>query len=145
MVPFDRLYRGKPLPKTIRLLVPVTTGFEVTRPDASTLILTTKAIDLFDCPPLGPIHAAYALKTCNDFLFGWRTWKTGDRVRRKGFVAEILALSPRGAPRSVAFHFDRPLESEEMVWLFFDWRRPATSLFVLPQIGETIEIAGPTG
>jgi hypothetical protein len=145
MVPFDRLYRGKPLPKTVKILVPVTTGFEVNRPDASTLILTTKVVDLFDCPDLGPIHAAYALKAYNDFLFGWRTWKTGDRVTRKGFVAEVLELSPRGAPRAVAFHFDRPLESEEMVWLFFDWHRQTTAPFVLPQIGDTIEIAGPKG
>jgi hypothetical protein len=43
----------------------------------------------------------------------------------------------------VAFHFDKPLESAEMVWLFFDWRRLTHSPFVLPHVGETVEIAGP--
>jgi hypothetical protein len=63
-------------------------------------------------------------------------------VTAKGFVAEILEVSPRGAPRSVAFHFDRPLESDSMVWLSFDWGRWAHMPFVLPRIGETTEVAG---
>ena len=145
MVPFLRAYHGQPLPRTIRILVPGSTGFEVNRADVSTLILTAKGADLFDCPALGPIHVCYALKAANDFLFGVRICKTGDRVTRKGFVAEVREVSPRGAPRSVAFHFARTLESEDMVWLFFDWRRHTSSPFVLPQVGDTIEIAGPRG
>ena len=144
MVPFDRAYRGRPLPRTITLLVPGMTRFEVKRADASTLILTAKGSDLFDCPDLGPIHAGYALKAANDLLFGGNTWKMGDRVTRKGFVAQVLAVSARGAPREMAFHFDQPLESEQTVWLFFDWRRKTTLPFVPPRIGETTEIAGPS-
>ena len=144
-VAFDRAYRGQPLPRTIRTLVPGWTGVEVKRADASTLILKAKSADLFDCPALGPIHICYVCKACNDLGFGLRTWKTGDRVACKGFVAEVLELSLRGAPRSVAFHFDRPLETEGIVWLFFDWRRLVHSPFVLPRVGDTIEIAGPRG
>jgi hypothetical protein len=145
VLPFDRIYRGKPLPKSARVLVPGITPFEVKRGDASTLILKAGGTDLFECPDLGPMHVGYAVSACNDLLMGGKTWKTGDRVTRKGFVAEVLEVSPRGAPRAVAFHFDRRLESEEMVWLFLDWRRARTSPFVLPQIGETVEIAGPRG
>ena len=141
----DRMNHGQPLPKSVRVLVPGITPFAVKRADASTLILKAKGTDLFDCPALGPIHVGYVVVTCYDLFCGGRAWKTGDRVTRKGFVAEVLEMSPRGAPRSVAFHFDKPLESEEMVWLFLDWRRPATSRFVLPQIGDTIDIAGPRG
>jgi hypothetical protein len=60
----------------------------------------------------------------------------------KGFAVEILEVSPRGAPRSVAFHFAKPLESNAIVWLFFDWHSLAHLPFVLPQVGETIEVAG---
>jgi hypothetical protein len=143
MVPFDRAYRHQPLPRTIRILVPGSVRFEVRRPDTSTLILTARDADLFDCPALGPIHISYVCKAANDLLFGGRTWKPSERVLRKGFVAEVLEVSPGGAPRSVAFHFNKPLESEEMVWLFFDWRRFVHSPFVLPRIGEAVEIAGP--
>lgn len=142
MVPFDRAYRGRPVPRTIRILVPGSTRFRAARPDAFTLVLTAMESDLFDCPGTRPIHLGYACKAANDLLFGGKTWKAGDRVARKGFVAEILEVSPRGAPRSVAFHFERTLESEGMVWLFFDWRRLAHWPFVLPSIGHTTEISG---
>jgi hypothetical protein len=98
---------------------------------------------LFDCPDLGPAHACYACKAFNELFFGGRVWKTGECVTTKGFVAEVLETSPRGAPRSVAFHFGQPLESDGTVWLFFDWRSLAHLPFVPPRIGETIEIAGP--
>ena len=141
----DRMNHGQLLPKRLRLLVPGITPFVVSRPDVSTLILKAKGTDLFACPHLGPIHAGYAITTCFDLLCDGRTWKTGDRVTRTGFLAEVLEISPRGAPRAVAFHFDRPLESEDMVWLFLDWRRFTTSRFVPPQIGSAVEIAGPRG
>jgi hypothetical protein len=145
MLPFDRLYRGKPLPNNVRLLVPGVTPFEVNRVDASTLVIQAKGVDLFDSPPLGPLHLGYALNAANELFLGGRTWAKGDRVMRKGFMAEIREVSPRGAPREVAFHFDKPLDSDEMVWLYFDWRRQVTSQFVLPRVGETVEIKGPRG
>jgi hypothetical protein len=143
MVPFYRAYRGEPLPKSTRILMPGSVPFEVSRPNATTLILKTKGTDLFDCPALGPIHACYVCKACNDFLFGGMTWKAGDRVTRKALVAEILEVSPGGAPRSVAFHFRQPLEAEGRLWLFFDWRQFAHRTFALPRIGDTITVAGP--
>jgi hypothetical protein len=142
IVPFYRAYSGQPLPRTVRILVPGSAPFQVSRPDASTLLLTAKGSDLFDCPDFGPIRAAYLCKEINQQIFGVGTWQTGDRVTNKQFVAEILEVSPRGAPRSVAFHFDKPLESDRRVWLFFDWNRRAHSSFVLPKPGETIEVAG---
>lgn len=145
VVPFDRAYRGLPLPKSLRTLSPGLSGLVVSRPDASTLVLTSKGADLFDCPPLGPVHVAYALKLGNDFLFGGRTWHVGDRVISKGFVAEVLELSHEGVPRSVAFHFEHSLDSENMVWVYLDWQRHGHLPFILPKVGETTELLGPTG
>lgn len=141
-IPFYRAYRGESLPRSTRILVPGSVPFDVSRPDAATLILKAKESDLFECPDLGPFHACYACKAANDFLFGGLTWKVGDQVIRKAFVAEILEVSPRGAPRSVAFHFGKPLESDRKVWLFFDWHRGAHRTFALPRIGETVAVAG---
>ena len=145
MVPFYRAYRGEPLPKSTRILMPGSVPFEVSRPDATTLILKAKELDLFDCPEIGPFHACYGCKSANDFLFGGLTWKADDLVTRKAFVAEILEVSPRGAPRSVAFHFPKPLESGQTVWLYFNWKQGAHRPFALPRIGETVTIAGPRG
>jgi hypothetical protein len=145
LVPFDRAYRGQPLPNSIRTLAPGLSGLVVSRPDASTLVLTSKGADLFDCPALGPFHIGYALKSANDFLFGGRTWSIGDRVVSKRFVAEVLELSREGVPRSVEFRFEQALDSENMVWLYFDWREHAHLPFTLPKPGETAELAGPNG
>jgi len=142
IVPFYRAYSGQALPRRVRVLIPGSVPFAVTRSDASTLILKAKESDLFDCPDVGPIHLAYALKAANYQLFGDGNLKAGDRVTNKEFVAEILEVSPRGAARSVAFHFDKPLESAGKVWLFFDWARWTHSPFVLPRPGETIQVAG---
>jgi hypothetical protein len=142
IVPFYRTYSGQPLPRMVRILVPGSVPFQVSRSDPSTLILKAKGLDLFDCPDVGPIHPAYLCKEINHQLFGDQILKTGDRVSNKEFVAEILEVSPRGAPRSVAFHFDKPLEDAGKVWLFFDWGRWAHSPFALPKPGETIEVAG---
>jgi hypothetical protein len=144
-VPFDRAYRGRPLPRTVRLLVPGLESFEVKRANVSTLILTAKEADLFDCPDLGPVHLGYAWKAYDDLFLGGRVFQNGDRVVRQGFIAEVLEVSPGGGPRAVAFHFDKPLESEEFVWLYFDCRRQEVLPFVPPAIGESVEIAGPRG
>jgi hypothetical protein len=145
LVPFDRAYRGQPLPKSLRTLAPGLSGLAVTRPDASTLVLTSKGADLFDCPALGPFHIGYALKSANDFLFGGRAWHVGDREVSKGFVVEVLELGHEGVPRSVAFRFEQSLDSDNMLWLYFDWRKHSHLPFTLPKPGETRELPGPRG
>jgi hypothetical protein len=140
--PFYRAYHGQPLPKTMRILVPGSIRVEVRRVDESTLVLKTSQADLFDCPAVGPIHVCYVFKMANDFLGGGKIWKPGDRITREGFAVEVLEVSQRGMPSAVTFHFDRPLESEGRVWLFFDWRSNHYAPLVLPRSGNTIEIEG---
>jgi hypothetical protein len=142
-VAFDRAYRQLPLPRTIRILVPGSVPILVTRPDAFTVILTAKNADLFDIVETKPVGLCRALKSANDLLFGQRTWKTGDPITGNGFVVQVLELSLRGSPRALAFRFEKPLDSSERVWLFFDWHRLKHARFVLPGIGGSTEIAGP--
>jgi hypothetical protein len=141
-VPFDRAYRGQPLPKTIRSLIPGGRPIEVRRPDAFTLVVEAKEGDLFDCPALGPIHVCYALQAINDFVSGGVRWQAGAEVAQADFVAEILHVGERGLPTSVAFRFSRPLEAEGRVWLVFDWRHETHVPFELPRVGETATISG---
>jgi hypothetical protein len=143
-VAFDRAYRHLPLPRTIRILVPGSVPIVVTRPDAFSLVLTARKADLFDTATTRPIGLSRALKSANDLLFGQRTWRTGDQIMGHGFVVEVFELSRRGSPRSLAFRFEKPLDSSERVWLFFDWHHLRHAPFVLPEIGGSTEIAGPT-
>jgi hypothetical protein len=115
----------------------------VTRPDAFTLVLAAKKADLLDTEATKPIGLSRALKSANDLLFGQRTWRTGDQIMGNGFVVQVLELSLRGSPRALAFRFEKPLDSSERVWLYFDWRQLRHAPFVLPGIGGSTEIAGP--
>jgi hypothetical protein len=116
----------------------------VKRLDENTLILSTEGTDLFGCDSVGLTHESYLFKAANEFLAGGKKWKPGERVVRKAFTVEVLETSERGAPRSVSFHFDMPLESTGFAWLYFDWTAARYSRFVLPQLGATVEITGPS-
>lgn len=140
---FDRAYRHLPLPRTMRILVPGSVPIVVTRPDAFTLVLTARKADLLDTEATKPISLSRALKSANDLLFGQRTWRTGEQIAGNGFVVQVLELSLRGSPRALAFHFEKPLDSSERVWFFFDWHQLTHVPFVLPKIGGSTEIAGP--
>jgi hypothetical protein len=142
-VAFDRAYHHLPLPRTIRILVPGSVPIVVTRPDAFTLVLTAKRADLIDTEATKPVEISRALKSANDLLFGQRIWRTGDQITGNGFVVQVLELSLRGSPRALAFRFEKPLDSSERVWLFFDWHQLRHAPFVLPGIGGSAEIAGP--
>lgn len=142
VVPADRTYRGRPLPRTIRSLTPGGWPIVVSRPDASTLVLTAKGDALFGCPPLGPMHVCYVLRAINDFFVSDVEWMPGAQVALSGLVVHVLDVTRRGVPRSVAYRFDRPLEAETFAWLAFDWRREQHVPFVPPRVGEQLEIAG---
>lgn len=142
ILPFDRAYRGMAMPRSVRILVPGTVPLEVTRTGSSSLTLSAKDSDLFDCPKLGPAHLCYALKLANQMLLGQPNWKVGQVVACKRFSAEILELGPSGLPSRVGFQFDKPLESEEFVWCYFDWPHFTHSKFDLPLLGQTCRIPG---
>jgi hypothetical protein len=49
----------------MRTLVPGCTSFDVERTDDKTLVIQSKAPDIFSCDDVGPIHFAYTFRTCN--------------------------------------------------------------------------------
>lgn len=145
--PFTRAYYSEPVPSSIRTLLPANTGFKLSRPNPTTLVVEAAGPsshnDIFSCDPLGPVHPCYALQTANDFLAGC-SWPThGERRSIAGFTAEVLEVTKRGAPRKVAFRFDAPLDSENLLWLRFDWPTFRYERFNPPKIGEEVQIRGP--
>ena len=60
-VPAYKAYHHQLLPKTLRVLVPGCTSFDVQRTDDKTLVIQSQGSNIFSCDDVGPIHIAYAL------------------------------------------------------------------------------------
>jgi hypothetical protein len=97
---------------------------------------------LFDSDDSGLVDISYVSKAVNELLFDGMKWKRGDQMTNHIFVAEVLELGARGVPSCVAFHFQKPIESADMVWIYFDWPHGRHAIFTVPQIGDTVRIAG---
>ena len=140
--PFYKAYRDQPLPESIRMLVPGCTSFEVQRTDAQTLVIASKAPDIFSCDELGPIHGVYACRSAN-LLIAVPKCRKGDRYNLGSLTAEVLQLDESRLPSRVAFQFDTPLDSPNFRWLRFDWPTLSWKPFQVPAVGQRITISGP--
>ena len=140
--PFYRAYHHQPLPKTIRTLVPGCTSFDVQRTDDKTLVIQSKAPDIFSCDNVGLIHAAYAFRAVN-VLVGAPGCTKGDRHDLGGLTVDVLESDASDLPSRVAFHFDTSLESPDFHWLRFDWPTWSYQPFKIPAIGQSVTLSGP--
>ena len=141
-IPSYQAYHHRPLPRSARTLVPGCTGFEVKRTDDKTLVLQSKAPDIFSCDDMGPFHHAYAGWTCNRLMPAPRC-KTGDRFELGCLTVDVLESGASGLPSRVAFRFDTSLDSPDFAWVRFDWRKWSYQPFKVPAIGEGVTVAGP--
>jgi len=140
--PFYRAYNHQPLPKTIRTLVPGCTSYDVERTDDKTLVIQSKAPDIFSCDNVGPVHAAYAFRAVN-VLVGAPGCKKGDRHDLGSLTVEILESDTSDLPSRVAFRFNASLDSPAFHWLRFDWPTLSYQPFKIPAVGQSITLFGP--
>jgi hypothetical protein len=147
--PFNKAYHHQPLPKTLRALVPGLTSFNVERTDDKTLVIQSKAPDIFFCDNVGPIVGRYTLQVCNQLLFGPK-FKKGDRYDLDGLTVEVLEVDASDLPSRVAFRFNTSLDSPDFHWLRFDLQaakcepyQPPYQPFKIPAIGQSVTLSGP--
>jgi len=145
--PFNKAYHHQPLPKTLRVLVPGLTSFNVERTDDNTLVIQSQAPDIFSCDNVGPIVGRYALQVCNQLLFGPK-FKKGDRYDLDGLTVEVLEVDASNLPSRVAFRFNTSLDSPDFHWLRFDLRMALASSqsyqpFKIPAIGHSVTLSAP--
>ena len=144
--PSYKAYHHQPLPKTLRALVPGCTSFDVQRTDDKTLVIQSKAPDIFSCDNVGPINSAYASRTLN-LLVGEPQCKKGDRYDLGGLTVEVLESDESGLPSRVTFRFNTSLDSPDFHWLRFDWQTRGYQPyqpFKIPAIGQSVTISGPS-
>jgi hypothetical protein len=56
---------------------------------------------------------------------------------------EVLTVDARGFPVEAAFQFDSPLEDAGLRWLIWDWDDDVYRPFAMPQVGQSVRLAGP--
>ena len=139
-VPSYKAYYHRPLPKTLRALVPGCTSFNVQRTDDKTLVIQSKAPNIFSCDDAGPVHLAYLCRFGN--FIGDPRCKKGDRYDLGSLTVEVLESDASDLPSRVAFRFDTSLDSPDFNWIQFDWQtgRPP---FKIPAIGQSVTLSGP--
>jgi hypothetical protein len=142
-VPTYAAYHHQVLPKTLRVLVPGCTGFNVQRADDKTLIIQSQGPDLFSGDEAGPMDIVYALSWISQTLPEPRCRK-GDRYSLNGLTVEVLESDAAGLASRVAFRFDVPLDSPDYRWLWFNWRTHSSEPFKLPAIGQSVVLPGPS-
>jgi len=142
-VPSYRAYYHQSLPKSLRVLAPGCTGFNVQRTDDKTLIIQSQGPDIFSGNGAGPMDIVYALSWISRTLPEPRCRK-GDRYSLNGLTVEVLESDAAGLASRVAFRFDVPLDSPDYRWLWFNWRTQSTEPFKLPGIGESVVLPGPS-
>jgi hypothetical protein len=140
--PFYKAYQHEPLPRTLRALVPGGTGFDVQRIDDRTLVIQSRASDIFSCDDVGSVDIAYALSACN-VAIGVPRSKKGDRHDLGELTVEVLDSNAADVATRVAFRFNTPLDSPDFHWLWWDWQHFAYEPFKVPAIGQRVTLPGP--
>jgi hypothetical protein len=142
-VPSYRAYHHQLLPRTLRVLVPSCTSFDVQRTDDETLVIQSQGSNIFSCDNVGPIHIAYALSAFT--LVGAEPkCKKGDRYNLGGLTVEVLETDASDLPSRVAFRFNTSLDSPDFRWFWFDWRTSSAKPFKVPAIGQSVTLPGPS-
>ncbi len=140
---FYKAYYHQPLPRTLRTLVPGCTGFDVQRTDDKTLVIQSRAPDIFACDDVGPVHFAYVFSACN-MAIGVPKSKKGDQHVLDHLTVEVLESNAADVATRVAFRFDTSLDSPDFHWLWWDWQAFAYEPFKMPAVGQSVTLSGPS-
>jgi hypothetical protein len=139
-LPFYKTYHHLPLPRSARTLVPGGADFDVRRTDDRTLVIQSRAPNIFSWNDLGPVHHFYAI-SAGDTGVGVPLCK---RCSLGVLTVEVLESDASGLPSRVAFRFARPLESADFLWLQWDWASGSFKPFQPPVVGQSVTLPGPS-
>ncbi|MGB2895070.1 MAG: hypothetical protein WBB65_02755 [Anaerolineales bacterium] len=142
----------KPIPAHLRILAPAHSQIEVTRLDDQTVLIKPESgfllpteIDFTnDIKPFPLAHIAYTYRY-GDAFFRENSlhMPLNGRVDLPGMQVEVSSLTPDSRPWEVRMVFARPLEDPSLKWLQWDWDLETYVPFNVPEIGQTVYVAGP--
>jgi len=147
-----RAVREETIPEHLRILAPAHSQIEVTRLDDHTVLIKPESgfllpteIDLeSDLKPFPLAHIAYTYRY-GDAFFRENTMHIplDGRVDLPGMAVEVSSLTTDGRPWEARMEFERPLEDPSLQWLQWDWDIETYVPFNVPEVGQTMYVAGP--
>jgi hypothetical protein len=120
--------------------VPGGADFDVRRTDDKTLVIQSRASNIFSWNDLGPVHHFYAI-SAGTTAIGVPQCK---RCSLDTLTVEVLESDASGLASRVAFRFVKPLESDDFLWLQWDWSSGSFKPFQPPVVGQSITLLGPS-
>ncbi len=138
-MPFYKAYHHLPLPRSARTLVPGGADFDVRRTDDKTLVIQSRASNIFSWNDLGPVHPHYAISVGTTAIGVPQC----QRCSPDGLTVEVLESDASGLASRVAFRFVKPLESADFLWLQWDWSSGSFKPFQPPAVGQSVTLLGP--
>jgi hypothetical protein len=144
-MPFVYAYEGKPLPRTMRALVPALRPLTIRRTGPNTLVLKAQGGDIFSCEQNNALHLVYLFRTFNELLRGDQSiYRVHDKVTLPRLTIEVTAVDEKAAPTELSFTFDTSLDDPALRFYQFNWQGLCYSAFNIPAIGEETQIPGPS-
>lgn len=123
----DRVMNGKPLPAHTRVLTHAFTPISIKRTSQTQL----------------HVHSSNGIPCYFSRLFNMvsKQLKAGEEMTIKGLTVQIVNTDSSGLPIEAVFTFDRSLDDDSLVWLW--WSNDSFQPFTLPAVGESIDIPAP--
>ena len=141
--PYRRAYKGRPLPRAIRMLAPAFNTVHVTREADRRLVLRAATRSLLDCEEGGRMDHVFFYRLLSDVRGERHPLRVGQQISLLGMQVEVLAVDDSGFPAEAAFDFDVPLEHGSLEWLQWSWDSDSYEPFPVPTVGETVTLPGP--
>lgn len=141
--PYKSAYDGRPLPRGLRVLAPGYGAVRVVRTGPRRLVVRAVSDSLMDCQRGKRVDFVFFYHDLSDVRGAGNPLTAGQRITLPRMDVEVLAVDERGLPVEAAFEFDVPLEDGSLKWLYWDWGKKRYKPFVTPQVGQTVELAGP--
>lgn len=138
----------------IRVLAPGASGVWITRLDSDTITVRPEGgfLSRSDDPIDGSInssnspvaHQAYIYQHLASFFRdSSRSLQVGEQVQLSDLNIEVVETSERSLSTEARMDFAKRLEDTQLNWLQWDWAKNEYVPFPLPEINETVWIAGP--
>jgi hypothetical protein len=142
-VPLYRAHLQQPLPNALRVLAPGFADMQLTRVDQTTLNIRAKSGNILSGREKKPFHLVYLYQTFNEgFRHRKFPMRTGDKVVLPRLAVEVLKVDDKGLPVEITCRFAAPLDDPSLRWLAWDWHDKCYVPFVVPAVGQAVELKG---
>jgi len=145
-LPAKTALEGHGIPRSLRVLAPAYSRLKVTRTADKVLEVEamTGSLLFWERPEEIWLHFIFFLEDFNTIFRDPRNgFEVGEKVELARLAIEVKAVDGEGQPVAAEFRFDFSLDDPSVLWFMwrYDIEEPFVP-FVVPAVGESVEIAG---